>query len=73
MRVMEENDIVNSFLLQFPTMKIKENNNLVVKVIKESSDRLVVFVMINPSDNNAQDSLDVVMSLDLKGCARDRV
>ena len=67
LRIMEENEIAKSFLLPFPTMKVKENNDLIVKAVKESPDRLVGFAGINPADNGAQDELDRAISLGLKG------
>ena len=58
LKIMEENDIAKSFLLPFPIMKIKENNDLIVKAVKENPDRLVGFAGIDPSDDDAQDELD---------------
>lgn len=67
LKIMEDNGIAKSFLLPFPTMKVKENNDLIAKAVKESPDRLVGFAGINPADDEAQDELDRAVSLGLKG------
>jgi predicted TIM-barrel fold metal-dependent hydrolase len=52
LKIMEENNISKSFLLPFPTMKIKENNDLIINAVNQNPDQLIGFAGVDPSSED---------------------
>jgi predicted TIM-barrel fold metal-dependent hydrolase len=71
LKIMKENNISKTFLLPFPTMKIKENNDLIVNAVKKNPDKLVGFAGVDPSEDDAEKELERVAELGLKGLMLD--
>ena len=69
--IMDEFDIDKSFVLPFPTMKIKENNNFVADAVKKYPDRFVGFSVINPSEKDFLDEIERTVDIGLKGVMLD--
>jgi predicted TIM-barrel fold metal-dependent hydrolase len=67
LKIMDKHGIAKSFLQPFPTMKIKENNDLIAGAVKENPDRFIGFAGINPVADDAQEELDRVIGLGFKG------
>ena len=46
--IMDEHGIDMSFLLPFPSMKTRENNDLIAEAVKEHADRFIGFEASTP-------------------------
>mgnify|MGYP002725646935 CR=1 FL=1 len=71
MELMDEHGIDMSFLLPFPTMKTRENNDMIAEAVKEHPDRFIGFACIDPTAKDARDELKRSVSLGLKGIMLD--
>ena len=65
--IMDEYGIDKSFLLPFPTMRIKENNDMIAKAVGQNPEHFVGFAGINPSAEDAPQELERCVDLGHKG------
>ena len=69
--IMEKFEISRSFILPFPSMKIKAVNNSVAAFVKEHPGSLTGFAVIDPSTDDALEEVDRIARLGLKGVMLD--
>ena len=69
--VMEKYEISRSFILPFPSMKIKTVNDSVAAFVKEHPGRLTGFAVIDPAADDALEEVERIASLGLKGVMLD--
>ena len=69
--VMEKFEISRSFILPFPSMKIKTVNDSVAEFVKEHPSRLTGFAVIDPSADDALEEVERISGLGLKGVMMD--
>lgn len=69
--VMEKYDISRSFVLPFPSMKIKTVNDSVPALVKKHPGRLTGFAVIDPAADDAPEEVERIASLGLKGVMLD--
>ena len=65
--IMDKYGIDKSFLLPFPTMDIKKNNDLIAKAVETYRDRLIGFAGFNPTTDDAADEIERAVKIGLKG------
>jgi len=68
---MEKYGIDISFVMPFPSMKIKEVNDRIAAVVKEHPDRLIGFGCVDPNADDALEEVERIVSLGLKGVMLD--
>ena len=68
---METFGISRSFILPFPSMKIKTVNDAVAAFVKEQPDRLTGFGVIDPSADDALEEVGRIASIGLRGVMLD--
>ncbi|MBQ04496.1 hypothetical protein CL673_07315 [Candidatus Bathyarchaeota archaeon] len=71
LRDMETYGISRSFLLPFPSMKIKIVNDTVASSVKEHPEKLTGFSVLNPTADDALEEVERIVSLGLKGVMLD--
>jgi predicted TIM-barrel fold metal-dependent hydrolase len=65
--IMDEHEIDKAFLMPFPSMKIKQNNDMIANTVKEYSERFIGFMCINPSMEDAFLEIERCVAMGLKG------
>ena len=65
--IMDEHGIDKSFLMPFPSMKVKQNNDLIAETVKEHSNRFVGFMCIDPNMVDALKEIERCVAMGLKG------
>ncbi len=65
--VMEKYGIDRTFVHPFPTMKVKENNDLIAKAVSMYPEMLTGFMGINPGDDGAMAEVERAVKMGLKG------
>ena len=68
---MEKYGIDVSFVMPFPSMKIKAVNDRIAAVVKEHPDRLIGFGCVDPNADDALEEVERIVSLGLKGVMLD--
>ena len=68
---MEKYGIDVSFVMPFPSMKIKAVNDRIAAVVKEHPDRLIGFGCVDPNADDALEEVKRIVSLGLKGVMLD--
>ena len=68
---MEKYGIYVSFVMPFPSMKIREVNDRIAGVVKEHPDRLIGFGCIDPTADDALEEVERIVSIGLKGVMLD--
>lgn len=71
LRDMETYGIDVSFVMPFPSMKIREVNDRIAAVVKEHPDRLIGFGCVDPNADGALEEVERIVSLGLKGVMLD--
>jgi predicted TIM-barrel fold metal-dependent hydrolase len=69
--VMEKFEISHSFILPFPSMKIKAVNNAVAGFVNEHPEKLIGFAVINPAEEECLEEVERIASIGLKGVMLD--
>lgn len=69
--VMNRFGIDKTFVLPFPSMKMKKVNDAVADAVKKHPDRLVGFACIDPASEDAFAEIDRVVDIGLKGVMLD--
>ena len=69
--IMDRYGIDRTFVHPFPSMKIGENNDLVVKAISENGDRFTGFMGINPSSEDSLEEIERSVNMGLRGVMMD--
>jgi predicted TIM-barrel fold metal-dependent hydrolase len=70
-RVMDTYGIDITFVMPYPSMKIKAVNETIVEAVKEHPSRLIGFACIDPTADNAQKEVERIVGLGLKGVMLD--
>jgi predicted TIM-barrel fold metal-dependent hydrolase len=70
-RVMDTYGIDITFVMPYPSMKIKAVNDTIVEAVKEHPSRLIGFACIDPTADNAQKEVERIVGLGLKGVMLD--
>ena len=68
---METYEIDRSFVIPFPTMKIRGVNDSVAEMVKANPDRITGFAVIDPSNDDAPAEVDRITGIGLKGIMLD--
>jgi predicted TIM-barrel fold metal-dependent hydrolase len=71
LRDMETYGIGRSFVLPFPTMKMREVNDSVAEMVDAAPNRLTGFAVIDPSNDDALDEVTRIVGIGLKGIMLD--
>jgi predicted TIM-barrel fold metal-dependent hydrolase len=69
--MMERFGIDVTFVMPFPSMKIKEVNDQIAAAVKKNPDRFVGFGCIDPSADDALEEVERIASIGLKGVMLD--
>ena len=71
LKIMDDYGIDVSFVHPFPKIKVKEDNNLIAKVVDQHPDRFVGFAGINPTEEDSLDEVYRAIDIGLKGIMLD--
>jgi predicted TIM-barrel fold metal-dependent hydrolase len=65
--IMDEHGIDKSFLMPFPSMKVKQNNDMIADAVKEHPDSFIGFMCIDPAMEDAIEEIERSVAMGLKG------
>ena len=65
--IMDEHGIDKSFLMPFPSMTVKQNNDMIAEAVKKHPDRFIGFMCIDPGMEGALEEVERCVAMGLKG------
>jgi predicted TIM-barrel fold metal-dependent hydrolase len=65
--IMNDYGIDKTFLMPFPSMKIKQNNDMIAKSVNKNPERFTGFMCINPAAEDALQEIERCVAMGLKG------
>ena len=65
--IMDEHGIDKAFLMPFPSMKIKQNNDMVADAVKKNPEKFLGFMGIDPGMDDVLEEIERCVGNGLKG------